>query len=58
MFMSKAFKSLRNFVSSEEAASAVEYAVMIALILVVCIATVTKIGTKANTKFQSAASVL
>jgi Flp pilus assembly pilin Flp len=31
---------------------------MIALILVVCIATVTKIGTKANTKFQSAASVL
>ena len=46
------------FLMSEDGPTAVEYAVMLALIIVVCISTVTAIGTKANAKFQSAASHL
>ena len=53
--MNTIFDSVKNFVVSEDGPTAVEYAVMLALIVVVCISTVTTIGTKANTKFQSAA---
>ena len=52
------FKSIKTFLVSEDGPTAVEYAVMLALIIVVCISTVTTIGTKANSKFQSAASKL
>ncbi len=51
-------QSIHEFLVSEDGPTAVEYAVMLALIIVVCIATVTKIGTKANVKFQAAAAVL
>ena len=54
MFMT----SVKNFLVSEDGPTAVEYAVMLALIIVVCIGTVTSIGTKANAKFQSAAAAL
>lgn len=50
--------NVKQFLISEDGPTAVEYAVMLALIIVVCIATVTTIGTKANAKFQSAASKL
>ena len=56
--MKRLFKSVEAFLISEDGPTAVEYAVMLALIIVVCIATVTTIGTKANAKFQSAASRL
>jgi pilus assembly protein Flp/PilA len=49
---------IKAFLISEDGPTAVEYAVMLALIIVVCISTVTSIGTKANTKFQSASSKL
>ena len=49
---------IKAFLASEDGPTAVEYAVMLALIIVVCIGTVTTIGTKANAKFQSAASRL
>ena len=50
----KAFTSqIRNFLTSEDGPTAVEYAVMLALILVVCITAVTAIGTRmANTQFE------
>ncbi len=51
-------KNVNAFLISEDGPTAVEYAVMLALIIVVCIGTVTSIGTKANAKFQSAASRL
>jgi len=50
--------SIRDFLISEDGPTAVEYAVMLALIIVVCISTVTTIGTKANAKFQATASRL
>lgn len=56
--MNKVMTSVKNFLVSEDGPTAVEYAVMLALIIVVCIGAVTTIGTKANAKFQSAASVL
>jgi pilus assembly protein Flp/PilA len=56
--MNKLMTSVKNFLVSEDGPTAVEYAVMLALIIVVCITAVTTIGTKANAKFQSAAAVL
>lgn len=42
----------------EEGATMVEYALMIALIAVVCIAVVTLIGTNAQAKFQAVSDKL
>ncbi|HRX86076.1 MAG TPA: Flp family type IVb pilin [Phycisphaerae bacterium] len=43
----------KDFLKSEDGPTATEYAVMLALIIVVCIATVKSIGTKANTAFKA-----
>ena len=48
-------KFLRGFVSflkNEDGPTAVEYAVMLALIIVVCIAAITTLGTNANNTFS------
>jgi pilus assembly protein Flp/PilA len=42
-----------NFVKREEGPTAVEYAVMLALIIAVCIATITTLGGNANSTFNS-----
>ena len=42
-----------NFVKREDGPTAVEYAVMLALIIVVCIAAITALGTNANKTFTS-----
>lgn len=47
-----------NFIKNEEGATMVEYALMLALIAIVCIAAVKLIGTSANNTFQSAANQL
>jgi pilus assembly protein Flp/PilA len=57
-YMASLVKSVKAFLINDDGPTAVEYAVMLALIVVVCIGTVTTIGTKANAKFQSAASKL
>jgi len=48
---------LRNsvvaFVRNEDGPTAVEYAVMLALIIVVCITAITSLGTNANSTFQA-----
>lgn len=46
---------VQRFLVSEDGPTAVEYAVMLALIVIVCIGAVTAIGTKASATFQSAA---
>ncbi len=43
--------SIVRFLQEEDGPTAVEYAVMLALIIVVCLAAVGTIGTSANTKF-------
>ena len=47
-----------NFLKAEDGPTAVEYAVMLALIIVVCITAITAIGTNANKTFQNVADNL
>jgi pilus assembly protein Flp/PilA len=49
---------VRSFLVSEDGPTAVEYAVMLALIVVVCLTAITAIGTKANTVFTKVGSSL
>jgi pilus assembly protein Flp/PilA len=42
-----------NFMKREDGPTAVEYAVMLALIIVVCITAITTLGQNANTTFQN-----
>jgi pilus assembly protein Flp/PilA len=42
-----------EFVKREDGPTAVEYAVMLALIIVVCIGAITTLGNNANTTFTS-----
>jgi pilus assembly protein Flp/PilA len=49
---------LWNFLKNEEGPTAVEYAVMLALIIVVCIVSVIALGTNSNTTFSYVASRL
>ena len=44
---------LRQFLVNEDGPTAVEYAVMLALILVACITIVTSLGTSANSTFTT-----
>ena len=46
----------RRFLVSEDGPTAVEYAVMLALIIVVCLTAIQAIGTNANATFQSVAA--
>ena len=45
-------KSIVKFMKREDGPTAVEYAVMLALIIVVCIAAITAIGTNTNNTFS------
>jgi pilus assembly protein Flp/PilA len=49
---------LKKFLASEDGPTAVEYAVMLALIVVVCIGTITALGTKVNGSFNSTNTAL
>jgi pilus assembly protein Flp/PilA len=49
---------IRNFVRDESGPTAVEYAVMLALIIVVCIGAITALGKNANTTFTSVGSAI
>jgi len=50
--MSKLGQALVKFLKNEDGPTAVEYAVMLALIIVVCITAITTLGTNANKTFQ------
>ena len=51
-------KSVKRFLVSEDGPTAVEYAVMLALIVVVCLSAISAIGTNASATFQSIADQL
>ena len=51
-------KSLVSFLKAEDGPTAVEYAVMLALIIVVCIAAVTTLGSNANSTFSFVGSAI
>jgi pilus assembly protein Flp/PilA len=47
-------RAVVNFLSAEDGPTAVEYAVMLALIIVVCITAITALGSNANKTFNNA----
>lgn len=47
---------VQRFLVSEDGPTAVEYAVMLALIIVVCLAAISAIGTNANATFDNVAT--
>jgi pilus assembly protein Flp/PilA len=51
-------RAVVNFIQREDGPTAVEYAVMLALIIVVCITAITTLGTKANATFNTVANQL
>jgi pilus assembly protein Flp/PilA len=51
-------RSVRNFLVSEDGPTAVEYAVMLALIVIVCIASVSAVGSNANARFNKVKTAL
>jgi len=54
--MRKFNQTLVNFLKDESGPTAVEYAVMLALIIVVCITAITTLGSNANNTFSSVAT--
>ena len=44
---------VRRFLVSEDGPTAVEYAVMLALIVIVCLTAIQQLGTQANTTFTN-----
>jgi pilus assembly protein Flp/PilA len=56
--MRKFGNHLVNFLKNEDGPTAVEYAVMLALIIVVCITAITALGSNANNTFSYVAADL
>lgn len=56
--MKKFTNHVVRFLNDESGPTAVEYAIMLALIVIVCIGTITAVGRGANTRFQTIAGVL
>jgi pilus assembly protein Flp/PilA len=53
--MSKFLAGVKQFINDESGPTAVEYAVMLALIVVVCVSAITTLGTNANSTFSNVA---
>ncbi len=51
--MSRFHSLVVNFLKQEDGPTAVEYAVMLALIIVVCLVAITALGTNANATFTT-----
>ena len=56
--MNKFALQIKRFMVSEDGPTAVEYAVMLALIVIVCLTAIQSIGTNANTTFTKVATSL
>jgi pilus assembly protein Flp/PilA len=56
--MKKFSNAFVSFLKSEDGPTAVEYAVMLALIIVVCIAAITILGTNANNTFTGVGTAI
>ena len=48
-------KQIYHFIQAEDGPTAVEYAVMLSLIIVVCVSAITNLGTNANKVFANVA---
>jgi len=57
-FMKSLAKKVQRFLVSEDGPTAVEYAVMLALIVIVCLTAISSIGTQASTTFQNVSDSL
>jgi pilus assembly protein Flp/PilA len=53
--MGSLFATVQRFLRDEDGPTAVEYAVMLALIVVVCIAAITTVGKNASNTFNNVA---
>ncbi len=49
-------KKVQRFIKSEDGPTAVEYAVMLALIVIVCLTAITAVGTQAAAQFNNIAT--
>ncbi len=49
----RTFELIREFLQAEDGPTAVEYAVMLALIVVVCVGAITSLGSNANKVFSN-----
>lgn len=56
--MRKFSQAMINFLKNEDGPTAVEYAVMLALIIVVCITAVTTLGTNAQNTFSQVGTTI
>jgi pilus assembly protein Flp/PilA len=56
--MRKFMQQVASFLKREDGPTAVEYAVMLALIIVVCITAITTLGTNANKTFTSVGNTI
>jgi pilus assembly protein Flp/PilA len=54
--MARCVAAVVDFLNREDGPTAVEYAVMLALIVVVCIGAITTLGSNANATFSSVAT--
>jgi len=57
-YLRKAPLGLVEFLRKEDGPTAVEYAVMLALIIVICLVAITALGTSANQTFGNVASAI
>ena len=56
--MKNLLKKVRRFVESEDGPTAVEYAVMLSLIVIVCLTAIRSVGTNAATTFNDVSAQL
>jgi pilus assembly protein Flp/PilA len=56
--MRKFAERVVNFLNNEDGPTAVEYAVMLALIIVVCITAITALGSNANKTFTTVSGII
>jgi pilus assembly protein Flp/PilA len=58
MTMRKFGRAVWNFIKNDDGPTAVEYAVMLALIIVVCIAAIRVLGTNASSTFATVGTTI
>jgi len=56
--MKNIVSKVQRFLKSEDGPTAVEYAIMLALIVIVCLAAIQSVGTNATSKFNEIAAQL
>ena len=56
--MKKCLNAIKRFIKNEDGPTAVEYAVMLALIIVLCIVVIRQVGTSASRTFSTADSAI